>query len=77
MLLKKVLVSGNHVITVYGDPNNKNKIKAGNVIFTEDGATLYSIVSDTLVKYRPDIMEFTVSKFKSRKCTVLINGEEV
>lgn len=74
---KKVLASGNHVITIYGDPKNRNKIKAGNVIFTEDGMALYSIVSDTLVKYRPDIMDFTVSKFKARNCTVWINGEEV
>lgn len=74
---KKVLVSGNHVITLYGDPSNKNKIKAGNVIFTEDGATLYSIVSDTLIKYRPDILDFSVSKFKTRNCKVLINGKEV
>lgn len=74
---KKVLVSGNHVITLYGDPNNENKIKAGNVIFTEDGATLYSIVSDTLIKYRPDILDFSVSKFKARNCKVLINGKEI
>lgn len=74
---KKVLVSGNHVITLYGDTNNKNKIKAGNVIFTEDGTTLYSIVSDTLTKYRSDILEFSVSKFKARNCRVLINGKEV
>lgn len=74
---KKVLVSGNHVITVYGDPNNEDKIKVGNVIFTEDGETLYSIVSDTLVKYRLDILDFSVAKFKARNCRVLINGKEV
>lgn len=74
---KKVLVSGNHVITLYGDPNNKNKIMAGNMILTEDGATLYSIVSDTLIRYRPDILDFSVSKFKARNCKVLINGKEI
>ena len=73
---KKILVSGNHVITVYGDPDKKNKIKAGNVIFTDDGMTLYSIVSDTLIKNRLNIMEFTAAKFKARNCRVLINGKE-
>lgn len=74
---KKVFVHGNHVITVYGDPNNDNKIKAGNVIFTEDGNKLYSIISDTLVKYREDIFEFTLEKFKVRNCKVFVNGKEV
>lgn len=74
---KKVLASGNRLLTIYGDPDNKNKIKAGNVIFTEDGMKLYSIVSDTLDKYRTDITDFTIARFKARNCKVFINGKEV
>lgn len=74
---KKILACGNHLITIYGDSNNKNKIKAGNVIFTEDGMKLYSIVNDTLDKYRTDIMDFTVARFKARNCKVFIDGKEV
>ena len=74
---KKEFVSGNHTITVFGDPNNDNKIKAGNVIFTEDGNTLYSVVSDNLIKYRKDIFEFILEKFKARNCRVLVNGKDV
>ncbi len=76
-LQKKIFVHGNHKITVYGDPNNDNKIKAGNVIFTDDGNTLYSIVSSDLVKYRKDIFEFTLEKLKRRNCKILVNDEEV
>ena len=74
---KKVFKSGNKVITVYGDPKNDNKILAGNVVFTSDGVALYSIVDDDYKRYRSDILDFTVEKFKHRNCRVFINDKEV
>lgn len=74
---KVVFTTGTKVITVYGDPNNQNKIKAGNVIFTNDGQTLYSIIDNDYKKYRHDIMDFTVEKFLNRGCAVNINGNYV
>ncbi len=74
---KAIFTSGTKIITVYGDPNNKNKIKAGNVIFTNDGQTLYSIIDNDYKKYRHDIMDFTVEKFLNRGCSVNINGNDI
>lgn len=71
---KAIFTKGTKVITVYGDPNNNNIIKAGNVIFTSDGQALYSIVDEEYKKYRHQILDFTVEKFIHRKCTVTING---
>lgn len=74
---KAIFTTGTKVITVYGDPNNQNKIKAGNVIFTSDGQTLYSIIDNDYKKYRHDIMDFTIEKFLKRGCSVNINGNDV
>lgn len=71
---KVVFVKGTKLITIYGDPKNDNKIKAGNVIFTNDGQALYSIVDEEYKKYRHQILDFTVEKFIHRGCTVTING---
>lgn len=76
-LKKKVFVSGNHKVTVFGDPDNENKIKAGNVIFTEDGRALYAVISDAVVKYRKDILEFSLDRLKARNCRILVNGKEI
>lgn len=76
-LKKKMFRTGNRSITVYGDPNNEQKIKAGNVIFTKDGQSLYSVIDDSYKEYRSDILDFTVSKFKSRNCRVIINDREI
>ena len=70
---KFVFTTGNKVVAVYGDPDKKDQIKAGNVIFTDDGLDLYSIVEETVKKYRSDILDFTIEKFKNRNCTVTIN----
>ncbi len=72
---KKIFSSGNRVITVYGDPENNKKIKAGNVKFTYDGATLYSLIDSNYKKYRTDIFNFTISKFKKRNCNVILNDK--
>lgn len=74
---KKILRTGNKNITIYGDPDNDKKIKAGNVNFTKDGQTLYAAIDDDFKMYRPDILDFTVSKLKARNCRVLINDREV
>lgn len=71
---KMEFVSGNKVLTVYGDPSNEQKIKAGNVIFTEDGKALYDIIDSSYKKHRDDIFGFIVNKFKIRNCRVLVNG---
>lgn len=70
---KKAFIAGNKIITVYGDPNNADKIKAGNVTFTKDGQLLYSIIDDDFKKYRSDILNYTVAKFINRNCRVKIN----
>lgn len=74
---KAIFTAGTKVITVYGDPNNQNKIKAGNVIFTSDGQTLYSIIDNDYKKYRHSITDFTVERFLKRGCSVNINGNDV
>lgn len=76
-LHKKVMRTGNKIITIYGDPDNKEKIKAGNVVFTRDGQLLYSIIDDDYKKYRSDILDFTIKKFLSRNCQVEINGTHI
>lgn len=74
---KKMLKMGNKVITIYGDPNNENKIKAGNVNLTRDGKILYSIMEPNVRKYRDNILDFTITKFQRRNCRVWINDSEV
>lgn len=74
---KKVLRYGNKVIEIYGNPQNNNKINAGNVSFTYDGLMLLDIVKETEVSYRPDILDFVITKLQQRNCRVLINEKEV
>ncbi len=72
-----MFVAGNKQVTVYGDKENENKIKAGNVVFTDDGMTLYSILDSDIKRYRSDILDFTVRKFLNRNCQVFINGKSI
>lgn len=74
---KKVFRAGNKVITIYGDPENYGKIKAGNVKFTRDGQLLYSALDKDSKRYRSDILDFTITKFQRRNCRVIINDREV
>ncbi len=76
-LKKKVFRTGNKVIEVVGDANNSEKIKAGNVNFTKDGQALYDVIDDVFKEYRRDILDYTISKFKSRNCRVIINNKEM
>lgn len=76
-LTKKMLRYGNKVITIFGDPNNDNKIKSGNVMLTDNGRTLYKIVDDDFKRYRADILDFAITKFQRRNCKILINDKEV
>lgn len=75
-LKKKVFRTGNKIITVYGDLDNENKIKAGNVNFTKDGQCLYSIIDRDFKSYRSDILNFTITKLKRRNCRIIINDQE-
>lgn len=74
---KKIFRTGNKIITVYGDPSNQGKIKAGNIKFSEDGQLLYSALDNDLKRYRGDILDFTITRFQKRNCRVTINGREV
>lgn len=74
---ERKFICGNHIIDVYGDSNNDMKIKAGNVVLTEDGKTLYTIVSEAIVAYRQDILDFTLECLKARNCRVIVNGKEI
>lgn len=76
-LNKKAFKTGNKIITVYGDPNNENKIKSGNVCFTKDGQLLYSILEGDYKNYRSDILDFTLSKFSLRNCNIQINDNKL
>lgn len=74
---KKVFKTGNKVVEVFGDKDNSEKIKAGNVNFTKDGQALYGVIDDGFKEYRRDILDFTISRFKSRNCRVIINKKEM
>ncbi len=71
---KKRLVIGNKDICIYGDENTE-KIPAGNVVFTKDGQSLCSIVGQEYKDYRSDILDYTISKLKGRRCKVFVNGK--
>ncbi len=70
---KKVLKMENKIITVYGTPSSKNKIKAGNVKFTNDGQRLYAILDKDVKGYNSNILEFIIRKFKNRNCQIFVN----
>lgn len=74
---KKVLRRGNKVIEVYGNANNENKIKAGNVKLTDDGQVLYSVIDEGYRAYRSEIVNFIITRLLKRNCTVYINGRLV
>ena len=74
---KKMFKMGNNIITVHGDPNNDSKIKAGNVNFTSDGKLLYSIIDDKYKRYRSDILNFIIERFKIRNCSIVINDRKI
>lgn len=74
---RKKLVAGNKLLTISGDPKNYKKIKAGNVKFTYDGAKLYYLMDQSYKEYNRDIFEFTIARFKSRNCTIIINDKEI
>ncbi len=74
---KKILRIGNKNITIYGDPDNDNKIKAGNVNFTRDGQLLYDAIDEEFKSYISDILDFTISKLKAINCRVIVNDKEV
>lgn len=76
-ITKKRFISGSHTMTVWGDPQNGGKIKAGNVQFTEDGRALYDIIDSNYKKYRSSIFEFTARKLVKRNCRVAIDGKEL
>jgi len=70
-------VYGNHLITVLGDPDNNAKIKVGNVVLTKDGEALYSIISDEVSKFKKGILEFTISRLRTRNCQVFIDEKKI
>ncbi len=74
---KKELRTGNYNVTLFGDPNNHNKILVGNVLFTQDGQTLYNAIDDGIKTYRPEIFNFIVAKLKARNCRVIVNDKEI
>jgi len=74
---KKVFRYGTKMIEVYGDPNNNDKIKAGNVTFTCNGNALFHVVGSEFKEYRSDILDFTITKLRKRNCKVIVNGQLV
>lgn len=74
---KKLLRYGNKVLEIYGNPDNDNKICAGNVRFTENGRALFEIVGSSYKSYRPDILDFIITKLQHRNCAIFINNRIV
>ncbi len=74
---KKVLRFGNKVLEIHGDPDNQDKIKAGNVKFTDNGLALFSIVGEPYKEYRVDILNFVITKFQRRNCKIIMNNKLV
>lgn len=74
---KKVFRYGNKVLEIHGDPDNQNKINAGNVKFTDNGLALFGIVGESYKKYRADILDFTITKLQRRNCKIMINNKLV
>ena len=73
-LKKKILRYGNKVLEVYGDPQNESKIYAGNVRFTFDGRNLYKVVGDSYKGYNSEILDFIITKFRRRNCSIVVNN---
>ncbi len=74
---KKMLRFGNKVLEIYGDPDNQDKIKAGNVKFTDNGLALFRIVGESYKKYRVDILNFAITKLQRRNCKIIMNNKLV
>ena len=72
---KKILRYGNHVIEVYGDPENEYKINVGNVRLTRDGQVLFKMIDESYKTYNANILDFIVTKLKQRNCKVIINNK--
>lgn len=62
--------TGNVVVNVQGNPNNKNLIYVGNVMFTANGRKLYDLVDVEYKQYRNDIFSFIENELFNHKCTV-------
>lgn len=73
---KKILRVSNKKIEVYGNPDNENKIKVGNVKFTDEGQVLYGVIRDRFGAYRSDIVNFIIVRLLKRKCTIYISMVE-
>lgn len=69
----KKLRYGNNIIEIFGDPQNYNKINAGNIRFTSNGLALYEIVSDDYKIYRQDLLDFALTKFRRRNCQIILH----
>ena len=67
---RKNLRVGNNEIRILGDPDNENKIKAGNIIYTHDGSVLYSIIHDRKNTVNKEVMDYTIRKLQMRNCTI-------
>lgn len=74
---KKVFQTGNKIVEVHGDPNNKHLIKAGNLTLTADGQSLYRIIGEEYKQYSSEHLEHIITKFQLRNCEVLINGKRI
>ena len=67
---KKVFRSGNKIIEIRGNPDNANRINAGNVCFTKDGIALLDIVGETFKQYQSDYLNFIVKKVSVKPTSV-------
>ena len=65
--------AGNRKITILGDDKSEY-IKAGNVVFTKDGQSLYDMIGEEFKIVDSRILDYTIEKFKARGCKVLINS---
>ena len=62
--------TGNIVVNVKGNPESRNLISVGNVMFTANGRKLYDLVDPEYKQYRNDIFSFIENELFNHNCTV-------
>lgn len=62
--------TGNIIVNVKGNPDSRNLIYVGNVMFTRNGRKLYDLVDVEYKQYRNDIFAFIENELFNHNCVV-------
>lgn len=60
--------TGNIIVNVIGDPDSRDLIYVGNVMFTLNGRRLYDLVDAEYKRYRDDIFSFIENELLKHNC---------